>query len=41
LFEAQNQIYAQRDTLIASLEQQLDQRAQATPLFAVRWDLRD
>ncbi|MGI6460433.1 MAG: SNF2-related protein [Candidatus Hydrogenedentales bacterium] len=41
LFDAQDQIDAQRDRLIAGLEQQLQQRVTSKPLFTVRWTIED
>lgn len=40
LFEAQDQIDSQRDSLISGLEHQLKQRVNTAPLFTVRWELR-
>ncbi len=39
LFEAQDQIDAQRDNLISGLEQQLRQKVTSKPLFAVQWTI--
>jgi len=40
LFEAQDQIDARRDALIAGIEQKLSQRSSREELFAIRWALR-
>lgn len=40
LFDAQDEIDAQRERLIAEIEGKLQQRTSLTELFAVRWSLR-
>jgi len=39
LFDAQDEIDAQRERLIAEIEGKLQQRTSLTELFAVRWTL--
>jgi adenine-specific DNA-methyltransferase len=39
LFTAQDRIDAQRDELISRIEQQMQERHEITPLFAIRWTL--
>lgn len=39
LYDAQDQIDAQRDTLIGDIEKQLKQKQTFTPLFTIRWSL--
>lgn len=39
LYDAQDQIDAQRDTLIGDIEKQLKQKQTFTPLFTIRWML--
>lgn len=40
LFDAQDEVDRQRDSLIASIEGKLAQRITSTELFSVRWGLR-
>jgi adenine-specific DNA-methyltransferase len=40
LFDAQDEIDAKRDELIAGIEAKLVQRAELMPLFTLRWRLR-
>ena len=39
LFDAQDQVDAQREELIADIEGKLEQRTQMTSLFSIRWRL--
>lgn len=39
LFEAQDKVDQRREELIASIEGKLTQRAEAQPLFTIRWKL--
>jgi adenine-specific DNA-methyltransferase len=40
LFEAQDKVDQQRETLIATIEGKLTQRADLKPLFTLRWRLQ-